>query len=462
LLSKLLTQGVGNLTAEEYQGQIKDLQDKVEKLENKVSQISAEFRTQSQAITLEAVQTAIPQNATLIEFATYQPYDFKTDNRSTPRYVVYMLNNSGKIEWVELGETSDIDKLVEDFRQTLIKRPGGLLSDIEQELKPKARALDKAIMQPVRKLLGKNKRLLIAPDGNLNLIPFDALVDEQGKYLVEHYEVSYLTSGRDLLRLQNGIKSEQKPLVMADPNYGEGEGTKIGELVVAGNRLKYTALEANEIKQILNLQPSELLLQDQATKFALKQIHRPEILHIATHGFFLKEQEGSDDSRRTKVKRVGLQPEPEVKQVAVDAFKLSPLLKSGLLLAGANKGDSDNGVLTALDATSLDLWGTKLVVLSACDTAVGEVKNGDGVYGLRRALVLAGSESQLMSLWQVSDVGTRDLMTQYYQALKNNEGRSAGLRKVRLKLLKSAKRHHPYYWASFIQSGEWANLNGKR
>ncbi len=88
-------------------------------------------------------------------------------------------------------------------------------------------------MQPVRQLLGNNKRLLIAPDGNLNLVAFDALVDEKGKYLVENYEVSYLTSGRDLLRLQNGIKSEQKPIIIADPDFGQGNGTKIGEYLIA-------------------------------------------------------------------------------------------------------------------------------------------------------------------------------------------------------------------------------------
>ena len=145
--------------------------------------------------------------------------------------------------------------------------------------------------------------------------------------------------------------------------------------------------------------------------------------------------------------------------------------------------------MTAQEVAGLDLWGTKLVVLSACDTGVGEVKNGDGVYGLRRALVLAGAESQVMSLWPVSDQGTRDLMIQYYEALQRGEGRSAGLRGVQLRMLSSHQLKptgpnrillhekepsdpaanqrlrrdysHPYYWASFIQSGAWTNLEGK-
>jgi CHAT domain-containing protein len=119
-------------------------------------------------------------------------------------------------------------------------------------------------------------------------------------------------------------------------------------------------------------------------------------------------------------------------------------------------------VLTALEATALDLWGTKLVVLSACDTGVGEVKNGDGVYGLRRALFLAGTESQLMSLWPVSDHSTRELMAEYYKGLVQNAGRGEALRRVQLKMLRNKSRNHPYYWASFILAGEWANLKGQR
>lgn len=164
----------------------------------------------------------------------------------------------------------------------------------------------------------------------------------------------------------------------------------------------------------------------------------------------------------------------------------NPLLRSGLVLAGANQregGEGEDGILTALEASGLDLWGTKLVVLSACETGVGEVKNGEGVYGLRRALVLAGSESQVMSLWQVSDEATRDLMVEFYQRLHKGEGRTEALRQVQMEMLKGAQqsrerqsrglalsdkdtnkpldRSHPFFWASFIQSGDWRPLAEK-
>jgi CHAT domain-containing protein len=118
--------------------------------------------------------------------------------------------------------------------------------------------------------------------------------------------------------------------------------------------------------------------------------------------------------------------------------------------------------MTAMEMTGLNLWGTKLVVLSACDSGMGEVKIGDGVHGLRRALVLAGAETQVISLWSVSDKATRELMVSYYRLLQKGQGRGDALRKVQLEMLKKANRRHPHYWASFIQSGEWANLDSNR
>ena len=139
----------------------------------------------------------------------------------------------------------------------------------------------------------------------------------------------------------------------------------------------------------------------------------------------------------------------------------NPLLRSGLALAGGNVTQRD-GILTALEASGLDLWGTKLVTLSACDTGVGEIQNHEGVYGLRRAFLLAGAETLVMSLWPVSDYITRDAMVSYYGRLREGVGRGDALRQAKFEIFKHSSRRHPYYWASFIQSGEWANLDGRR
>ena len=326
----------------------------------------------------------------------------------------------------------------------------------------------------------------------MNLIPFAALVDERGEYLVKQHHFTYLTSGRDLLRLQEKITNKSAPVVMADADFDktsshnevsdsqtatnnansassadgsnnisdEQVGPKLGDVQFEPlKRLSASAREAAEVKNTL-IQAS-LFLRSDATESVLKQVSSPSILHLATHGFFLQEEvkPGAKAPPSTRIAVRSKQGE------STQSVKLeNPALRSGLFLAGANRGKSgdDDGVLTALEAAGLDLWGTKLVVLSACDTGIGDVLNGEGVQGLRRALVLAGSESQIMSLWHVSDRGTRELMIDYYKRLKAGEGRSEALRRVQLKMLVSRKWSHPFYWASFIQSGEWANLDGKR
>ena len=102
------------------------------------------------------------------------------------------------------------------------------------------------------------------------------------------------------------------------------------------------------------------------------------------------------------------------------------------------------------------------MTLSACDTGVGEVRNGEGVYGLRRAFLLAGTETLVMSLWPLSDYMARETMVTYYAGLRAGLGRGEALRQAKLSMLNRKGREHPFYWASFIQSGEWANLDGKR
>ncbi|HEY9284735.1 MAG TPA: CHAT domain-containing protein, partial [Pyrinomonadaceae bacterium] len=231
------------------------------------------------------------------------------------------------------------------------------------------------------------------------------------------------------------------------------------------------------IGPLLNVAP---LTQSQATEAALKRAAAPLVLHVATHGFFLpdQKQEAAAESRN-----LGLGADA----AAGGSRFENPLLRSGIALAGANTrqgGAGEDGVLTALEAAGLDLWGTKLVVLSACETGVGQVENGEGVYGLRRALVLAGAESQVMSLWQVSDDATRDLMIGYYRRLQAGEGRTEALRQVQLEMLKGGAaatkqpappartgglsgalgvkqidRSHPYFWAAFIQSGDWRPMS---
>ena len=230
-------------------------------------------------------------------------------------------------------------------------------------------------MLPVRKLMGDASHLLVSPNASLNLIPFEALVDEQGQYLLERYFISYLTSGRDLLRMQVERTSKSPPLVLAAPIFGEpGSGATITNAIQTKRRsittgqnlsavyfgaLSGTAEEARGIKTLFP--EATVFTGSNASKTTLKRVSAPSILHIATHGFFLND--GDLDKH-------------------VEKHVENPLLRSGLALAGANlnKSGTENGILTALEASNLDLWGTKVVTLSACETGVGEVRNGEGVY----------------------------------------------------------------------------------
>jgi CHAT domain-containing protein len=460
-LATLALRGPGSANLDSYRSQFDQHAEQVEKLEAEVSARSAEFLAQTQPITLAAVQAAIPDRSALVEFASYYPLDAKTGSRSSAHYIAYVLTPQGQPRWVELGEVAPIDRDVAALRKALRDPKRG-------DVKPLARALDNQVMRPVRTLLGKTRRVLISPDGALNLVPFAALVDERNRYLVERYEFSYLTSGRDLLRLQARAPSQQGPMVVADPDFGERVASEVHReaATAAGilgqaifTPLPGTAEEAQALKAILP--QASVLTKSQATEAALKQADSPSILHMATHGFFLEDV--GIDSLPTESQRLLLQQAP-LGEAGLGMRLENPLLRSGLGLAGANlrKSGDDDGILTALETAGLNLWGTKLVVLSACDTGVGEVKNGEGVYGLRRALVLAGAETQVMSLWPVSDRGTRDLMIEYYKSLQVGRGRSKAMRRVQLRMLKDDQRRHPYYWASFIVSGEWANLDGKR
>jgi CHAT domain-containing protein len=190
----------------------------------------------------------------------------------------------------------------------------------------------------------------------------------------------------------------------------------------------------------------------QATKSALRSTAAPSILHLASHAFFLAERPQPADGVPAGTRGT-----------VVDVPGRDPLLRSGIALAGANlPRQREAGILTALEASTLDLWGTQLVTLSACDTGVGAIRNGEGVYGLRRAFFLAGAETLVMSLWPVSDYVTRGVMSDYYRGLARGLGREAALRRVQLAMLADPARRHPYYWAAFIQAGDWTPLPGPR
>jgi CHAT domain-containing protein/Tfp pilus assembly protein PilF len=433
----------------QYQTQVAALEERLRQQEDELSRRSTVFRNLSRPVTIDAIQSLIPTNAALVEFVQYRVFNPKSSakNGLSTRYAAYVLHAQGNPKGIDLGDAEAINQSLQNFRSVL--RDSNTPAN---QLQPPSHELEKLVMQPVRNLLGDTHTVLLSPDGNLNLIPFEALVDDTNRYLVEAYSFTYLTSGRDLLRLANSVPSQSPPVLMADPYFAKlGDVAPVPSLKAEQNirtrtidltqqdfpSLPGTAQEINAIAPLLNVQP---LTGSQATEEAVKQVNRPRILHIATHGFFVTPT---------------LQPDlPET------TLTDNPLLLSGLVLAGfkLKPQNREDGVLTALEVANLNLLGTQLVVLSACDTGLGRLSTGEGIYGLRRALVIAGAESQVISLWKVADDATQELIVSYYQKLLAGQGRSEALRQTQLEMLKSQDRSHPYYWASFIPSGNWQPL----
>jgi CHAT domain-containing protein len=213
-----------------------------------------------------------------------------------------------------------------------------------------------------------------------------------------------------------------------------------------------TRKEAEAIQQLLP--QAQLFLGPEATQERLWHLPAPGILHLATHGFFLGDVPAPTGSRAV-AHFSALGEDPLVAQPP------DPLLRSGLVFAGARalapsssshtQPPPESAWVTALELAGLDLWGTQLVVLSACDTGRGDVKLGQGVYGLRRAFLVAGAETVVMSLWKVNDETTRELMEAYYRHLLAGQGRATALREAMRELRQT--QPHPHYWAPFIAMG---------
>lgn len=446
-ISELIV-SIGKLGETEYKAKLKTLIDERERLEGEISRKAVAYGPSSKPVTLPDVIASIPPNAALLEFGVHRPtplddtHSVRSRSAVLPRYVVFVIRRDGQIASMDLGGVAEIDKMISAFRLALQDPKSASTNQF-------GRSLEEKLIAPVKSFLGDSTRLLISPDGELNLIPFEALIGKSGKYLLEEYSISYLSSGRDLLRMRSQKEGLSSPLILANPDFGASPASSV---MVDKNQKRRNANVAKTLaetyfaplsgteqegQRIKTLFPeSRLLTGLQANESVLKQVRSPKILHLATHGFFINSGDPEEENQ-------------------------NPLIRTGLALSGANRQTSNDndGILTALEGTGLSLFGTRLVVLSACGTGLGEVQTGEGVFGLRRSFVLAGSESLVISLWSVSDYITRELMVGYYKNLKQGVGRGESLRNIQLEMIKNPKRKHPFYWASFIQSGDWRPLN---
>ena len=330
--------------------------------------------------------------------------------------------------WVPLGSVSQIAPKVSGLRASLSRGGFGTKSISQQ--------LHQLVIEPIlRRLPQETKTLIICPDAGLNFLSFPSLIDREGKFLCEKYEILHVSSGRDLIFGRDNRNAPSKEAVLfADPSFGgkEENSSKSPEYLAfdpptreAMRDLSFATLEgskreAEQVGRIVSRfgMRAKSLIGIEATEEALRKVHSPRILHLATHGFFIPKEEVEEKPNRLAF----FQKESRSRAS-------NPMHRSGLALAGAKRtlelwGENkphpaNDGILTAEEAGMLDLSGTWLTVLSACDTGSGVARAGEGVLGLRRAFAMAGTQNLLLTLWPVSDSFTKDFMVSFYEeALK--------------------------------------------
>ena len=424
------------------------LKQKAEQLEKYLASKVPEIQLQDQTINRLTVAQQLPLGSSLIEFVRFRLFDFANQKWDGSRYLAFILpaRQPDKVTAIDLGEAVAIEKLIELSRTHAIAyvntasgrlvRFDGEKLGISLKRKPSSKRvydssaaikLRQAIFDPIEEYLRDSQQLLISPDGELSLLPFQLLAwDDGGQELfIDRYSISYISAGRDLFRSQAKTnRPPTSPTIIADPQFRlnltpsqtpqqHRETAPTEQQLKTLNLLKNetfpraegTALMAQKIADILEIEP---YLQHNAVTTHLTSDRCPEILLIATHGLYFSQEED--------------EPLPHAGKVS------NPMLRSGLAFAGVENWIQDGtlptevgkGFLFAQDIAQLDLWGNEITVMCACQSGVGDTSIGEGVFGLRRAFAVAGAKTLIMSLWSVPEKASVLLMERFFGNLLNN------------------------------------------
>lgn len=389
---------------------------------------------------------------TLISIVGYRSFDFGRQAFGDWHYLGISIDK-GIINVRDLGRMADIDSLVSQARSGISAQGKGD--------KKVQQALYVRLIRPLFGAAMPSGRYVADVDGELNLLPLEVLVDGSGKYLIESGGWRYVNSTRLLTKPAVASGPSGKSLVLVNPDYDASQRSGIADLF----GLRQSAQRGMELGPLRSARfaalpdtleegraaaaairrmgaDTDVLSGTDASLASLQQARSPRFLHIATHGFFL---EGAGKSSLNVTDQSGRRLTAESRVTG---------LSSGLALAGANRTlaqGAGDGILFSSKIRQLDLMGTELAILSACDTGVGEVEVGEGVAGLRLALEVAGARSTVTSLWRVPSAETRDLMISFYDELAKGSAKSAALQQAKLRMM---KRHgNPFYWGAFVLTG---------
>jgi len=413
-------------------------------LERALAARSVDFRARLDwaRVDLDAVCAAIPSGSVVVDYLRFHSFPKSV-------YVAYVLDSSCEPIRVDLGDAQPVESALTRWREALAA-PDSLTSRIDD----RGAAVHDLIWAPVAAHIGTPDHVFVVPDAALASLPFPALPVGTDRYLIETLRLSSLDSATDLLRLTDPPRQSSGALVVGGADYGPEElASAIPCVGGPWSALPATAGEADDVIARFSRrhprEPAERLSGRDATEDAVTQaLGGQRVVHLATHGFF------ANPERCQSLLNGGLDP-----------AGYNPLVLSGLILAGANhEGDPAahaDGILTAEEVATLDLRGTQLVVLSACETGLGKTRSGSGVLGLRSAFAASGVRSLLMSLWAVPDEPTSQLMQTLYAGLLRRRPRSTtrALRDAQLTLLEDNRRRfgegRPQEWGAFILAGDW-------
>jgi CHAT domain-containing protein len=451
------------------------------------------------------VRSHLPKGSALVEFVRAEPCGVEVLAGLQPakpaRYFAFVLRSgAAAAQLIDMGDAREIDDEIIIVRGRIESAARSLRLNYEKTVE--ARFVEDAsrlyrrvfarLFDPLCEALGNDALIYLAPDGELNRLPFEALVDGRGRYLIESLRIAYVSSGRDLV--PNNCITARGTVIFAGPKYSleiaereemvERQAVRSKQSQDAPFRsvrprgtggLRWDPLpgaraEAIVVRDALSgsaYAPVHEPFEGRgALEESFKAIQAPRVLHVATHGFFLPNQ------RSASRPSVLVSPRPRRGEGAgwgLGRLEVAenPLLRSGLVLAGANAVGqprdlaaaevNDDGWLTAEEVAAMDLRGTELVVLSACDSGLGDVRAGEGVYGLRRAFQTAGTKALVMSLFDAPDDETRQLMERFYKAVASGKEMLQALQEGRRSILEERRRTvgaaHPLFWAGFVLVG---------
>ena len=453
------------------------LKDKRDNLEAQLSIETSSHHHEQESLThyFNKILEGISEDSIVLDFVRYSnktisiQSDSKYNDIEYNRYGVFVLSNKliDNIRFIDLGSSDVIDQLVHGYNNSIAAYQNNsqkdklrLTSIIGSLYHKFGKRLTRILIDPIKMYIDNHRNIIISPDAELNKLSFATIPINENDYLIDSYTVYYAGTVRDLYRINNNNKCKaNRSVVFADPDYDYGHhdslfsGKETEDRSL--NRLIGTKSEGETISVIIG---AKYWSRDKASVDNLRESQSPYILHIATHGYFLDDQTPSLRFFEGMLQDIF---ENSQQIVEINSTYDDPLVRSGLFLAGANNYLKnghvsevlEGGIITARDLSELNYQGTELVVLSACETGLGDVQTGEGVMGLRRAFKMAGAKSVIMSLWKVNDSQTKEIMVDFYNSItKKGLGRADALRQAQLVI--KEKFPHPFHWGAWICQGD--------